>query len=415
MTGMHVISAPILDRFRMLRSFRMSDKGMDIDPEDETSNITQYQETFLHYVDNEYFAKHRGVPVNKHKSLLSSNLIPSVTASASSQSFFDWNDLSSDDEEYLTPNNVAETIPRRSDCAAHPLTAARHYLNSPPEAPKNQGQSNPNVNEHHPDPREISSTLWLLETTDLWCQQKEIHSKYADLSNVAGDISYIIPHGVRVEASFSLGPDFFRLRQSKTTDETLREKVVVRQFPRANNRILVGADPEFDTTNTENYSEIKKEEQRSILHRIAKVHNVFEMWQLSQNLRTTQMESHIQNKKMTAVGYIFDMETIVTASSSVFQHDGAAAFKLSERYPFPPPLSAKVIPGGQTQILNLCRIWKINRHPVKSDEDSAPESIPDTEEWLDWNGDLENPDDSEEDCVADVESNIEQVNSIEDP
>ena len=89
MTGMHVISAPILDRFRMLRSFRMSDKGMDIDPEDETSNITQYQETFLHYVDNEYFAKHRGVPVNKHKSLLSSNLIPSVTASASSQSFFD--------------------------------------------------------------------------------------------------------------------------------------------------------------------------------------------------------------------------------------------------------------------------------------------------------------------------------------
>jgi len=81
----------------------------------------------------------------------------------------------------------------------------------------------------------------------------------------------------------------------------------------------------------------------------------------------------------------------------------------------PPPLSAKYVPGGRTQILNVRRIRRINRHPVKTDEDSAPESISDTEDWFDWNGDLDNPNDSEDDCRADIESEIEQDNSIEDP
>jgi hypothetical protein len=73
------------------------------------------------------------------------------------------------------------------------------------------------------------------------------------------------------------------------------------------------------------------------------------------------------------------------------QPDGAAELKLSERSRLPPPLSAKDLPGGQIQILNVCRIQRINCHPVKSDEDSTPESISDTEDWLDWNGDLDNP------------------------
>jgi len=90
---------------------------------------------------------------------------------------------------------------------------------------------------------------------------------------------------------------------------------------------------------------------------------------------------------MTAVGYISDTEDIVKASWSSSQHDGAAAFKLSERSPLPPPLSAKDLPGERTQILNVRRIRRINRHPVESDEDSASESISDTEDWLNWNGD----------------------------
>jgi len=58
---------------------------------------------------------------------------------------------------------------------------------------------------------------------------------------------------------------------------------------------------------------------------------------------------------------------------------------------------------------------RINRPPVESVEDCAPESISVTEDWLNWNGDLDNPNDSEDNCAADVESDMEQDNSIEDP
>jgi len=352
-TGMILMSAHVLDPFRKLRSFRKWDEGMDINPEDETSYTTQYQEAFLKYVENEYCAKHRRMPVNKHVSLLRSNLIPSGTVLASCQSSFDPYDLSSDDAEYLTPNNVAETTAGQSDCAARVLTAARLYLNSPPKAPKNWGQIDPNLKDYHSDPMEISSTFWLPDITDWWHEQEEMHSKYADHSIVARDIISIIPDRVGVEASFSLGWDVIGWRQSKTTGETLCEKAVERQFVQANNGILPGADPELDTMNTENDTEMKKEAEERTLHRMAKVQDFLEMWQGSQNLCVTQKESRAQNKQMSIVGYISDTEEIVNTSWSLFEHDCVAAFELSGRSPLPPPLSAKGRPGGRTHKLNI--------------------------------------------------------------
>jgi len=262
---------------------------------------------------------------------------------------------------------------------------------------------------------QISSTFWIPDITDWWRQQEETHSKYADLSNVARDIFSIIPHGVGVEASVSLGKDVIGWRQPTTTGETLRERVVVRQFARANNGILAGIDLELDTMNTENDSEMKTEAEEWKLHRMAKVHDFLEMWQGSQNLHATQKESRAQNNQMTAVGYISDTEEIVKASWSLFQHDDTAAFKLSERSPLPPALSANDLPAGRTQILNVRRSRTIKCHPVESDEDSAPECISDTEDCLYWKGDLDNPNDSEEDCAADDDSDIEHKNCIEDP
>jgi len=206
------------------------------------------------------------VPVNKLETVPSSNPPPSAMASGLSQSSFDAYDLSSDDEEYLTPNNVAETTPGRSDHAPRLLTATRLYLNSMPEAPKNWGQLNPNLNDYHSDRMEISSTFWIPDITDWWRQQELTHSMYTDLSNVAGDIFSIIPHGVPMEASLSLGRDVIAWRQSKTTGKTLRQKVVVRQFAQANNVILVGTDPELDTINTDNALEMKKEVEDRKLH-----------------------------------------------------------------------------------------------------------------------------------------------------
>jgi hypothetical protein len=69
---------------------------------------------------------------------------------------------------------------------------------------------------------------------------------------------------------------------------TLHEKVIVRQFAQTNNRILVGTDPELNTMNTENNSEMKKEVEETKLNRMAKVHDFLEMWQGSQNLRAME-------------------------------------------------------------------------------------------------------------------------------
>ena len=159
---------------------------------------------------------------------------------------------------------------------------------------------------------------------------------------------------------------------------------------------------------------MKNDAEQRKLHRMAKVHDFLEMWQGSQNLRATQKASRPQHKEMTAAGYISDTEDIVKASWLLFPHDGAAAFKLSERSPFPPALSAKDHPGGRTQILNVRRIRRINRHAVESNKDSAPESISYTDDWLNWNGDFDNPNDSEDDWAAVDESDIEQYNRIED-
>jgi len=165
-TGMHVVSADIIDPFRRLRSFRMWEKGMDINPEDVTSYTTQYQERSQKYVQNEYCAKHRHVPVIKPKSIPSNNLCPCATASGCSPCSNDPYHLSRDDEEFLIHNEVAKTTPRRSDCSACWLTTGQLYLNPPPESPKNWGQVDPNLNDYHSDPMEISITYWILDITN---------------------------------------------------------------------------------------------------------------------------------------------------------------------------------------------------------------------------------------------------------
>jgi hypothetical protein len=52
---------------------------------------------------------------------------------------------------------------------------------------------------------EISTTCGILDISDWWHQQEERHLKYTDLSNVAHNIFSVIPHGVGVQGSFSLG------------------------------------------------------------------------------------------------------------------------------------------------------------------------------------------------------------------
>ena len=80
---------------------------MDINCEEKTFYATQYQEAVLKYVENTYSAKNKRVPVSTLDHIPSSNFFLSSTASGFCTSSFDPYDLSSDDEEYLMPNNVA--------------------------------------------------------------------------------------------------------------------------------------------------------------------------------------------------------------------------------------------------------------------------------------------------------------------
>jgi hypothetical protein len=59
-----------------------------------------------------------------------------------------------------------------------------------------------------------------------------------------------------------------------------------------------------------------------------------------------------------------------------------ASNTLSERSPVEPALSAKDLPGGWTQMIHVYLIRRFNFHLVDSNEDTEPESISATENWL---------------------------------
>jgi hypothetical protein len=126
------------------------------------------------------------------------------------------------------------------------------------------------------------------------------------------------------------------------------------QYIQANHGIVAGDDPVLDTTEAENDRELKRAAEKRTLHRMAKVHNIVEMWQGSPNLRATSKKSCTQEDQMTAIGYILNNEEIINATWTNFQHDGAAASTLIERSPQPPALSARDVLVGRTDILYVC-------------------------------------------------------------
>jgi len=192
----------------------------------------------------------------------------------------------------------------------------------------------------------------------------------------------------------------------------LGEKVVVTWFARANNGIMDDDFAALDSSETDTNLELKNYAEKRKLHIIANVHDILQMLHGSQNVCAKQKDSPSQNMQMSAVQYISDTEEIIKASRSNFQQNGAAAFKMSERSPLPPALSGKNISGGRTEVLNVCPIGRIVRHPTASDKDSAPDSISDSEYWLNWNDDLDNPNGSEDDNKVHNESDTARCNGM---
>jgi hypothetical protein len=152
---------------------------------------------------------------------------------------------------------------------------------------------------------------------------------------------------------FDLGKTLLNSRRQQPQGRLFVQIVHLWQYRLANNGIVPGNDSVLDTMEVVNDIELMREAEERKLHRLAKVLDFLEMWQGSQIIHATQKESHAQNTHIKVVQSIFDTEEIVNAFWTIFEDDGAAAFKLSERSPLPPPLSATDLLGGRTQILNV--------------------------------------------------------------
>jgi len=73
------------------------------------------------------------------------------------------------------------------------------------------------------------------------------------------------------------------------------------------------------------------------------------------------------------------------------------------------------LPGGRSEIVDVPPIRRIDSHPVGSAENCTPGTILDIKNLLNCTHDLDNPNDSEDDCAADAECGIEVDTNIEAP
>jgi hypothetical protein len=108
---------------------------------------------------------------------------------------------------------------------------------------------------------------------------------------------------------------------------------------------MAGDIPVSDSTNNNNNSEMKNETEEGTLHTMVRVYDTLKMWQGSQHLCAAQKESRAQQKQITVVGYILNTEEIVKASWSLCQHNGVAAFKLSQNITLGSSFVCKELPG----------------------------------------------------------------------
>lgn len=140
---------------------------------------------------------------------------------------------------------------------------------------------------------------------------------------------------------------------------------------------------------------------------MAKVYYFLAMSQGSQNSSAIRKDTRAQNKEMTAIWYNSNSEAIDKASWSTIPLDGLAEFKLLERLPLPRAWFPVDFARGWTQVSNVHRPKTIVHHRAESDWHCTPDSICDTNNWLDWTAYVDNPSLSQDDQVENNKSDVE--------
>ena len=107
----------------------------------------------------------------------------------------------------------------QQDCL---MEVARKYINSVNADPAALGQHPPKTDDLKSDnPQELTAAFWKPDVTAYWREQEDSCTQYAPLARMARDVFSVIPHGLGVEASFSLGRDVLGWRQCRTSGDML--------------------------------------------------------------------------------------------------------------------------------------------------------------------------------------------------
>ena len=269
-SGLLLILAALLDPFRKTKTFRTWDAGMNIDPKDSESYTAQYTEAFIDYWEEMYVVpqcapKSRKEDLDSHetKSDMDSAMFDSSTSRSASPDVAYFRERSDDFADSSGTPACPPITPARVLPQDRLMEVARKYIKSVNADPAALGQHPPKTdNLKSENPQELTAAFWKPDVAAYWQEHEDSCTEYAPLARMARDVFSVIPHGIGVEASFSLGCDVLGWRQCRTSGDMLQKKVIVRQFSRSNPGILAGADIGLPNNATAAQNEQKEEDKK---------------------------------------------------------------------------------------------------------------------------------------------------------
>jgi hypothetical protein len=265
---------------------------------------------------------------------------------------------SSDEEDDIRITQSACATPRTASRKARLMQQARQYLSNTRVNIDSDQHDYPIQDELlSNDPEEITASFWYPDVAGWWMKQERRMGDYQDLARMARDIFSVMPHGVGVEASFSLGRDVMSWRQSRTKGETLQQKVVVRQWARSNDGFL--PDEIRTSVDGESLDDERGKKEDEKLNQLASVRDFLIFKKESDNLRKMQKKLKGKDVAVSGMGYISDEDDGKEEHGSGIDHDGKRAFGKDSREKR--PIGRNIELGSVTKVCNGNLVEKIRQ------------------------------------------------------
>ena len=369
-SGLLLILAALLDSFRKTKTFRAWDANMNIDPKDSESYTAQYTEAFMDYWEEMYVVPQCAPQARKEDSdsgeTKTDAMYDSSSTSRSASPDVAYFSKSSDDFTHEPDTPACPPItPARALQQDRLMEVASKYINSVNADPAALGQHPPKTDDLKSDNLlELTAAFWKTDVAAYWRMQEDSCTEYAPLARMARDIFSVIPHGVGVEASLSLGRDVVGWRQCRTSGDTLQKKVIVRQFARSNPGIVAGAGASLENDAAAGQNEQKEEDKK--LLQLAGIAGHIHFRRVRKERKKAKQQWTNKESEFT---YISDTEEISGSGWGAFKDCGTEVFH-EENGPPPTKKSGDTIKVVRTY--KPKRILRVDRQPGSiDDEDEA--------------------------------------------